>query len=492
MNTFLIFFALFYKVSCLNPIIIVGNKFVDSVTKDLFYIRGVAYQPRNKDPLADPFGCKRDFQLMRNLGMNSVRVYEVNNTADHDICMQYMYEYGLYLILDLSTPRYSINRNSPEWTTSLFKEYKKTVDAFSKYPHTLAFFAGNEIVNDPDTSRSAPFVKAAIRDLKSYLKTKSRYIPVGYATSDDVRIRDRMAQFLICGELDTQTDFYGINMYEWCGQSSYVESGYAERTNAFRNYKIPVFLSEYGCNQPRPRLFTEVLSIYGPEMSNVFSGGIVYEWTEEENNYGLVKIDGHSIRLLPDYTALKQQLASVPAIPTSLISNINGSSESVQCPIQDKNWQASFQLPPTPSDENCKCMTETLGCIYDLDRDVGSTLDMVCGITECEDISVNGTGRYGKWSYCSDKQRISFELDKLSKLSGECGFGGRQVKPLRNLEECNSNVISRSGTSSVKDKSVSSGRIAKYLVKRNQKSNLSWEFEYWQLWLPLLLYLVLF
>lgn len=66
----------------LNPITIKGTKFFDSVTKDQFYIKGVAYQPRTlsvgfTDPLSKPSDCKRDFALMKDLGLNTVRVYQV-------------------------------------------------------------------------------------------------------------------------------------------------------------------------------------------------------------------------------------------------------------------------------------------------------------------------------------------------------------------------------------------------------------------------------
>jgi hypothetical protein len=47
-----------------------------------------------------------------------------------------------------------------------------------------------------------------------------------------------------------------------------------------------VFFAEYGCNEPSPRVFTEVEALYGSEMTPVFSGGIVYMYHQEANNYG--------------------------------------------------------------------------------------------------------------------------------------------------------------------------------------------------------------
>ena len=59
-------------------------------------------------------------------------------------------------------------------------------------------------------------------------------------------------------------------------------SGYSQITTMFVNWSTPVFFSEYGCTNPSPRKFMEVLAIYGLEMSRVFSGGIVYRYFQEE------------------------------------------------------------------------------------------------------------------------------------------------------------------------------------------------------------------
>lgn len=45
--------------------------------------------------------CKLDAALMKKLGANTIRVYHVNPTADHDGCMKAFADNGIYLLVDL-------------------------------------------------------------------------------------------------------------------------------------------------------------------------------------------------------------------------------------------------------------------------------------------------------------------------------------------------------------------------------------------------------
>lgn len=200
---------------------------------------------------------------------------------------------GIYVIADLSVPGESINRDSPAWTTDLFARYQGVIDNLGQYQNTLGFFAGNEVTNNKTNSASSAFVKAAVRDSKSYIKSKNfgRWIGVGYATNDDAETRDSLANYFNCGSDQSEAvDFWGYNIYEWCGQSTFQESGYEERTNAFANYSVPAFFSEYGCNNPgggESRVFQETGVLYSDLMNKVWSGGIVYEYFQEQNDFGM-------------------------------------------------------------------------------------------------------------------------------------------------------------------------------------------------------------
>jgi 1,3-beta-glucanosyltransferase GAS1 len=239
------------------------------------------------DPLADSARCGIDIPLMKALRTNTIRVYAVDPTKDHSACMQMLIDNDIYVISDLSEPGLSINRDTPAWNSDLYNRYTSVIDMFSKYNNVIGFFAGNEVSNQQNNTGASAFVKAAVRDMKSYIKQKQyRPMYVGYATNDDATIREEMADYFNCGSPDQAIDFWGYNIYSWCGDSSFTESGYSDRVKEFSNYSVPSFFAEYGCNTVQPRKFTEVGTIFGSQMTGVFSGGIVYMWFQEANDYG--------------------------------------------------------------------------------------------------------------------------------------------------------------------------------------------------------------
>lgn len=106
-------------------------------------------------------------------------------------------------------------------------------------------------------------------------------------------------------------------------------------------------MSEYGCITNK-RTFSEVTALYNTEMTSVFSGGLVYEYSEEGNGYGLVTINGDSVSPNGDFTAL----SSAYAAQTNPSGNGGATSTTAAttCPTESSEWIVSGDaLPAIPS-----------------------------------------------------------------------------------------------------------------------------------------------
>ena len=255
---------------------------------------GTATDANIQDPLTDKAGCQRDIPLLQQLKTNTIRVYSIDTTKNHDDCMTMLQDAGIYVLADMSAPGVSINRDDPSWDGSLYARYVNVIDTMQKYSNTLGFFAGNEVANNASNSNSLPFVKAAVRDMKSYIKQKNyRPMGIGYAADDNSDTRVPVRDYVNCGPSEDSIDFFGYNIYSWCGPTSaktnFETSGYADRTQEFSSYNVPAFFAEYGCNTDPPRVFDETPVLYGKNMTDVWSGGIVFEYFQGVNKFGMYR-----------------------------------------------------------------------------------------------------------------------------------------------------------------------------------------------------------
>jgi hypothetical protein len=107
-----------------------------------------------------------------------------------------------------------------------------------------------------------------------------------------------------------------------------------------------VSLSEYGCKEVKPRKFSEVPILYSSDMTGVYSGGLIYEYSMEESGFGLVQLNGNSVQELPDFTTLQTQFNSTPA-PTG-DGGYKPSLPPSACPPTSPSWQVNGSLPVIP------------------------------------------------------------------------------------------------------------------------------------------------
>ena len=319
------------------------------------------------DPLSNATLCLRDAALMQQLGVNTIRIYNLDPDINHDMCVSIFNGVGIYMLIDVNSPLPDQSLNPGDLTGSYSLTYLNhtfaVVEAFKNYPNVLGFFGANEVMSSVgDGGTSPPYLRAVTRDLKNYIaKNSPRQIPVGYSAADVSQILTDSWAYLSCdingnSNDPSRSDFFGINSYSWCGPTSptanYDASSYNILIDTFGNTSIPVFFSEYGCNKVEPRVFDEVPVLYG-NMTSVMSGGLVYEYYQESsNNYGLVAFYSNgTAQLLIDYDNLQKQFNT---LDVKALESMNSSATGIKSPecssslISGYGFNTSFTLPAMP------------------------------------------------------------------------------------------------------------------------------------------------
>ncbi|CCH45072.1 putative secreted protein [Wickerhamomyces ciferrii] len=372
---------LFSSTDALIPITVKGKRFIkpnsDASTQgEVFFIKGIDYQPggssgydssSGEDALSDPDTCYRDAYAFQQLGINTLRIYSLNPDSNHDECMTIFNNAGIYLILDVNSGEQgaSLNRADPasSYNSGYLSRVFKFIEAFKNYPNVLGFFSGNEVINDESNYAeiSPNYIRAVQRDMKQYIaKHSNRTIPVGYSAADSVTLRRATFEYLQCfidGDEDdsSRSDFFGLNSYEWCsGTSNWANSGFENLNSTLSNTTLPLFFSEFGCNKNLPRTFDEVSDGLFGGLVNTFSGGLVYEYTEEPSHYGVVDLnDDGSITYKEDFDNLKNEFAN-SSLPTILEDDVE-EADIVTCNadiVTDiyPSFGANFTIPEQPKE----------------------------------------------------------------------------------------------------------------------------------------------
>lgn len=356
--------------AAVKPLKLEGPNFVDE-DGNKFQIVGAAYQPggsagyapkKGEDPLSDPEICKRDAAILQVLGVNAIRVYNLSPDINHDECASIFNAAGMYMMLDVNSPLpgEAISSYNP-WETYYMEYLNRTfaiVEAFSAFPNTLLFYSANEVINDVPTAKDVPpYLRAVTRDLKNYIKNNiDREIPVGYSAADVREVLWDTYNFVTCaedGDEDdmSRADFFSLNSYSWCSKdATFKSSSFSDLEDGLKDTAVPVFFSEYGCND-NERYWTETQSIYGPDMKNTFSGGVVYEYTQEKNNYGLVEFKDDEAHLLVDYNRLKTAYSKIDWKKLYAEKPTTKKGTFLTCDkklIKTKGFNTNFTVPDVP------------------------------------------------------------------------------------------------------------------------------------------------
>ena len=308
----------------LDPVIQKGKRFFNSVTGEYFPIKGIAYYPRpNNGSLAtsnsvdfftDEFQdlWQADIASLQQLGVNTIRIYAVDPSKNHDNFMCALQEAGIYIIVGLLADCEDCGIGPNEapscYPNSLKQRGQWIINEFSKYSNMLLFCAGNEVTlyaRDEQPEINAACQKKFIRDMRSYVDTCSaitssilpRKVPIGMANWDYQRVNQ--ALYFNCrtdpnDSLET-SEWYGLNTYVDCDtNATSIDqlTGWIALRQNFEdlNLAVPVVISEFGCRERFPtigqfeaqRTWLQVDALYTSAYVEQFAGGAVFEYSAEK------------------------------------------------------------------------------------------------------------------------------------------------------------------------------------------------------------------
>ncbi|KAI7567760.1 hypothetical protein KC343_g6593 [Hortaea werneckii] len=319
-----------------TPVYTKGNFFYRDGER--FFIKGISYipppvnaeqrpppaEPLNIDPLADDqLGeLKKDIPLLRDLGLNTISVGNLSPSNSHTAALQLLEQNGIYVLVNIFSSirpppdpivhgRVQFDATSdpkPYYTLTSVLETFPLLDELAEHPNVLGFAVDAEVIVSPGLTPLATVFRACIRDSKDFLARRGkRAVPVGVATSQNQALQRQIVQYFSAGGSGSSSeapstpgraDFVAYDNWAWAGKSDFQMSGWKNEVEMYgRLTRLPMLLNAYGTNVSQPRVWEEVLCLYSPDMTGVFSGGFAYTFFEYgKRKYGLVEIDADGRR----------------------------------------------------------------------------------------------------------------------------------------------------------------------------------------------------
>ena len=144
----------------------------DSMTKCRYQPGGSSGFNGGSDPLSNGTICLRDAALMQQLGVNTIRVYNLDPTVNHDECASVFNAVGIYMLLDVNSPLGGESlvpgaQLAGSYDAGYLQHIFAVVEAFKDYDNTLGFIGGNEDMVSKSPSISYPSVNVSRSSIQS-------------------------------------------------------------------------------------------------------------------------------------------------------------------------------------------------------------------------------------------------------------------------------------------------------------------------------------
>lgn len=257
-----------------------------------------AFVDKNRNNLQDKDEpAKGDFKLMKDMGVNTIRLYHQPFKVNKELLRQLYKNYGIRVIMGDFLGKYAIGSGAPwdpgtdynnaEHKKNMLESVSKMVTEFKDEPFILFWLLGNENVYgyacNADKEPEA-FFKFA-NEVALAIKAIDPEHPVAIC-SGDVLFLDRFGKFA------PDIDIFGTNAYRGDYGFGYIWQQVKEEAAR------PAFITEFGCpayaegkSVSEAERFqasyhraawddTKYNTAFNPGMGNAI-GGVIFEWLDE-------------------------------------------------------------------------------------------------------------------------------------------------------------------------------------------------------------------
>jgi hypothetical protein len=117
---------------------------------------------------------------------------------------------------DACDVKHCIHRNNSYGTynNDLLTAFFQTIDAMSTFFNVLGVLIAEHLINNLDSEKCAPVIKAVVRDFKQYMDLKHRFcgqrpLPVGFG-GGSYKYDRKVVDYMTAGNRDSCVDFWTV------------------------------------------------------------------------------------------------------------------------------------------------------------------------------------------------------------------------------------------------------------------------------------------